>query len=199
MRRYYVDRIRGSRRRFFGAVFIVCLLAAAGVTGGPWFAGAAKTHGALDQDTMAVEGHAKPALCMKLKKGGTVRIELYPEHAPKTVERIVKLVQDGFYDGLEFHRVESFLVQTGKRDHDLEPLEGEMFGQKIWHEEGMVGMARLPTGYDTATTQFYILKERKPVLNGEYALFGRVIEGMEHIHNIKKGNKIESISLCWVE
>lgn len=150
-------------------------------------------------DTASAAGTVRKGLCMTLEKGGTVIIELYPEHAPKTVERIMKLAGEGFYDGLRFHRVESFLVQTGKGEHDLPPFEGEMFGQRIWHEEGMVGMARLPNGYDTATTQFYIMKERRANLNGEYTLFGRVVSGMEHIHSLKKGRKIESLTICDIE
>jgi cyclophilin family peptidyl-prolyl cis-trans isomerase len=155
---------------------------------------------AVDTDTTSTEVAVRKGLCMKLEKGGTIIIELYPDKAPMTVERIMKLAGDGFYDGLKFHRVESFLVQTGKADHDLPPLEGEMYGQrKIWHEEGMVGMARLPNGYDTATTQFYIMKERRPKLNGEYTLFGRVVSGMEHVHGLKKGHKIKSLVICDIE
>ncbi len=166
------------------------------------FAGArqADSTAAADPDTVLTEAAVRKGLCMKLEKGGTVVIELYPDKAPKTVERIMKLAGEGFYDGLKFHRVESFLVQTGKADHDLPPLEGEMYGQrKVWHEEGMVGMARLPNGYDTATTQFYIMKERRPKLNGEYTLFGRVVSGMEQIHALKKGDKIESLTICDIE
>lgn len=159
----------------------------------------ADTTGAGEPDTASVEGISRKGLCMEIEKGGAVVIELYPEMAPKTVARVMKLAEEGFYDGLKFHRVESFLVQTGKGEHDLPPLEGEMFGQRIWHEEGMVGMARLPNGYDTATTQFYIMKERRPMLNGEYTLFGRVVSGMEHIHGIKKGRKIKSLSVCEIE
>lgn len=159
----------------------------------------ADTLGTADPDTPSVEGTARKGLCMKLEKGGAVIMELYPEMAPKTVARIMKLAGEGFYNGLKFHRVESFLVQTGKGKHDLPQLEGEMYGQRIWHEEGMVGMARLPSGYDTATTQFYIVKERRPKLNGEYTLFGRVQSGMEHVHSIKKGNKIESLTICDIE
>lgn len=138
----------------------------------------------------------RQGLCMKLEKGGAVIIELYPEKAPLAVARITELAEKGFYDGLEFHRVESFLIQTGKKEHELQPVEGEMFSQKLWHEEGMVGMARLPNDYDTATTQFYIMKERRPGLNGEYTLFGRVVEGMEFVHKIKKGHTIESLTPC---
>jgi len=159
----------------------------------------ADTLGTAEPDTASAEGTVRKGLCMKLEKGGAVIIELYLEMAPKTVARVMELTGEGFYDGLEFHRVESFLVQTGKGKHDLPPLEGEMFGQKIWHEEGMVGMARLPNGYDTATTQFYIMKERRSKLNSEYTLFGRVQSGMEHVHGIKKGRKIESLTICDIE
>ena len=153
-----------------------------------------------DSSAAPVEEEAPgQGLCMKLEKGGAVVIELYPDMAPLAVARITELAAQGFYDGLEFHRVESFLVQTGKKEHELPPVEGEMFSQKLWHEEGCVGMARLPNDYDTATTQFYIMKERRPRLNGEYTLFGRVIEGMESVYNIKKGHKIESLIPCKLE
>jgi cyclophilin family peptidyl-prolyl cis-trans isomerase len=190
--------IRRIRRVPLSPALLSCFIAAVSMAGS-FHVAAAETTGTVPQDTVFAEEDTASCICMKLEGGGTVRIELYPEQAPKTVERILKLVREGFYDGLKFHRVESFLVQTGRKDSELEPLEGEMFGQKIWHEEGMVGMARLPTGYDTATTQFYIMKERKPKLNGEYTLFGCVVEGMEHIRDIKKGNKIDSISLCGAE
>ncbi len=170
-----------------------------GLSSAPAGARTADSLGAAAPDTASIGEEVRKGLCMTLEKGGTVIIELYPDKAPKTVERIMELAGGGFYDGLRFHRVESFLVQTGKGEHDLPPLEGEMFGQRIWHEEGMVGMARLPNGYDTATTQFYIMKERRPNLNGEYTLFGRVVSGMEHIHALKKGGKIESLTVCDIE
>lgn len=144
----------------------------------------------------AEEEAPRQGLCMELEKGDSVVIELYPGKAPLAVARITELAGQGFYDGLEFHRVESFLVQTGRKEHELSPVEGEMFSQKLWHEEGMVGMARLPDDYDTATTQFYIMKERRPRLNGEYTLFGRVIEGMEYVHSIEKGHRIKSLIPC---
>ena len=154
---------------------------------------------AVREDTALTPTHEeapRQGLCMKLEKGGAVIIELYPEKAPLAVARITELAEQGFYDGLEFHRVESYLVQTGRKEHELQPVEGEMFSQKLWHEEGCVGMARLPNDYDTATTQFYIMKERRPKLNGEYTLFGRVVKGMEFVHKIKKGHEIESLFLC---
>ncbi len=129
-------------------------------------------------------------MVLELEEDGKIVIQLLPEDAPKTVERIVSLAEDGFYDGVEFHRVESYLVQAGRKECDVPPLEGEMFSQYLRHEEGMVGIARLPADYDSATNQFYICKKSLPRLNGEYTLFGKVTGGMDIIHNMEEGRKI---------
>jgi len=128
-----------------------------------------------------------------LDKGGEIVMELMPKEAPLAVERFTLLVKDGFYDGLKFHRVESWIVQTGKKETDLEPIEGEMFFQDLKHDKGMVGMARFADDYDSATTQFYILKECKAVLNGEYTIFACVVKGMDVVTKVKKGAKIKEI------
>ncbi len=128
-----------------------------------------------------------------LDKGGEIVMELMPSEAPITVERFTMLVNDGFYDGLKFHRVESWLIQTGKKETELETIEGEMFYQSLKHDKGMVGMARYPDDYDSATTQFYILRECKNALNGEYTIFACVVEGMDVVMSVKKGMKIKEI------
>lgn len=128
-----------------------------------------------------------------LDKGGEIVMELMPKEAPIAVERFTLLVNDGFYDGLKFHRVESWIIQTGKKETDLETIEGEMFFQDLKHDKGMVGMARLVDDYDSATTQFYIVKECKAVLNGEYTIFACVVEGMDLVTKVKKGTKIKEI------
>lgn len=136
-----------------------------------------------------------PEIQITLKKGGDIVIELLPDMAPRAVERILTLVREGFYNDLRFHRVEPYLVQTGKKESELSPIEGEMFGQNCPHKIGMVGMARLPDDYDSATTQFYIMKKGHPPFNGEYTLFGCVIEGMDNVQRIKKGWKIKEIKI----
>ena len=150
---------------------------------------------AIDSIDESTEKTPYKRIRIVLEKGGEIVIELLADEAPLAVERIIALVQEGFYNGLKFHRVESYLVQTGRKDSDLPPVEGEMFGRAIRHEVGMVGMARLPDDYDSASTQFYIMKERRPRLNGEYTLFGRVIAGMEHVGKIKKGWKIKTVAV----
>ncbi len=146
------------------------------------------------EEGKAVE-EAFPRMVITTEKYGDIVVELYPKEAPKAVERITSLVRSGFYNGLWFHRVESYVIQTGAIDSDLPKLEGEMFSQKLTHEEGMVGMARLPDDYDSAKTQFYICKKHLPLMNSEYTLFGKVIEGYDIVKKIKKGDKIATITI----
>jgi cyclophilin family peptidyl-prolyl cis-trans isomerase len=134
-----------------------------------------------------------PRVEIVMENGGRIVLELLPKEAPITVERFTELVRDGFYDGLRFHRVESWLVQTGKKDSELPPIEGEMFSQNLKHDKGMVGMARLVDDYDSATTQFYILKECKNALNSEYTIFACVTSGMDVVEKIEKGDEIKTI------
>ena len=136
-----------------------------------------------------------PHMVITTEKYGDIVIELYPKLAPKAVERITSLVESGFYNGLWFHRVESYVIQTGAIDSDLPKIEGEMFSQKLTHEEGMVGMARLPDDYDSAKTQFYICKQHLPLMNNEYTLFGKVTQGYDIVKKIKKGDKIKTIAI----
>ncbi|MFA4948424.1 MAG: peptidylprolyl isomerase [Candidatus Krumholzibacteriia bacterium] len=140
-------------------------------------------------------GEALPRMVITTEKYGDIVVELYPKEAPKAVERIMSLVRSGFYNGLWFHRVESYVIQTGAIESELPKIEGEMFSQKLTHEEGMVGMARLPDDYDSAKTQFYICKQHLPLMNNEYTLFGKVIQGIDIVKKIKKGNKIKTITI----
>jgi cyclophilin family peptidyl-prolyl cis-trans isomerase len=138
---------------------------------------------------------ANPVMRIILDKEGEILIELLPGVAPIAVERILTLVRDGFYDGLRFHRVEPYLIQTGKWESELPPIEGEMFFQKVSHDVGCVGMARYPDDYDSATTQFYIMKKHRPRLNGEYTVIGKVLKGMDCVMKVKKGCKIDRVVL----
>ena len=132
---------------------------------------------------------------IEMENGAKIELELYPEAAPKTVENFTKLVNEGFYDGLTFHRIiPGFMIQGG------DPLGNGMGGAKenikgefranghpnpIKHTRGVISMAR---AYDpnSASSQFFIMHADAPHLDGQYAAFGKVIEGMETVDNFLK-------------
>ncbi len=124
-----------------------------------------------------------------------IEIELYPDVAPKTVDNFVKLCNEGFYDGLIFHRVvKDIIVQTGSPNGtgaggSSTAIKGEFaangFNNTIRHRRGVLSMARLPDNNNSATSQFFIVTcaEGSEItdFNGEYAAFGRIVSGMEII------------------
>ncbi len=128
-----------------------------------------------------------------MKNGKTIELELYPQYAPITVENFIKLVKDGFYDGLTFHRVISgFMIQggcplgngTGGPGYEI---KGE-FAQNgvdnpLKHTRGVISMARsmMP---DSAGSQFFIMHQDAPHLDGGYAAFGKVTKGIEVVDEI---------------
>ncbi len=134
-------------------------------------------------------------LYMDLKDGRVV-IALRPDLAPKHVERIKKLTREGFYDGTPFHRViDGFMVQggdptgTGRGGSELPDLPAEFSPpSKARHLEGVLSMARTADP-DSANSQFFIMLAPSPHLDGQYTIWGQVVEGMEYVHMIKKGDK----------
>ena len=132
-----------------------------------------------------------PIIDMKLETG-TVSILLRPDLAPNHVQRIIDLSESGFYDGVPFHRViEGFMAQTGDPTgtgtggSDLPDLEPE-FNDRAF-ERGTLGMAR-SRALNSANSQFFIVYDSAPHLNGQYTLFGKVIAGMDLIDGLKKGS-----------
>ena len=122
---------------------------------------------------------------------GRVVIELRPDLAPQHVERIRTLAADGFYDGIVFHRViDGFMAQTGDPTgtgtggSDLPDLPAEFSAQAFLR--GTLGMART-NNPNSANSQFFITFEPAPWLNGQYTVFGQVIEGMEFVDQITRG------------
>jgi len=133
----------------------------------------------------------KDMLYLDLKDGRVV-IKLLPEVAPKHVERIKTLTREGFYDGLTFHRViDGFMAQTGDPTgtgtggSDYPDLPAEFSDEPF--KPGTLGMARTANP-NSANSQFFITFDEAPHLNGQYTVVGRVIEGMEHVDSIKKGD-----------
>ncbi|MER2080288.1 MAG: peptidylprolyl isomerase [Ruminococcus sp.] len=134
-----------------------------------------------------------PIVTIEMNNGKTIKAELYPEIAPNTVNNFISLVQKGFYDGLTFHRViYGFMIQggcpygtgTGGPGYQIKgEFAGNGFANNLAHEEGVLSMARsmMP---DSAGSQFFIMHKAAPHLDGQYAAFGRVIEGMDVVNEI---------------
>lgn len=130
---------------------------------------------------------------IKMVSGGIMKAELYPEIAPKTVENFVKLIEQKFFDGLIFHRVISgFMIQGGGYDakyvhHDADSIVGEFsangFTNDLKHTPGVLSMARTNMP-NSASSQFFIMHQAAPHLDGSYAAFGKVVEGMDVVDMI---------------
>lgn len=140
-----------------------------------------------------------PIVTMTLENGGQIVLELYPDKAPNTAANFIALAQSGFYDGLTFHRsVPGFVVQGGDPQGDGTggpgySIEGEFLanGYKyntLSHSRGVISMARA-NDYNSAGSQFFIVLDdgKKSQLDGKYASFGRVIEGMQYVDEIAGG------------
>ena len=136
---------------------------------------------------------ANPVVTFEMENGDIMKAELYPEIAPNTVKNFVSLVKKGFYDGLTFHRVISgFMIQggcpngngTGGPGHTIKG-EFSMNGVKndLKHTPGVLSMAR-SMAPDSAGSQFFIMHKTSPHLDGQYAAFGQVIEGMDVVNKL---------------
>jgi peptidyl-prolyl cis-trans isomerase B (cyclophilin B) len=135
-----------------------------------------------------------PIIKFTIKDFGEITAELYPDKAPKTVENFLKLVDEGFFSGLIFHRVIcGFMIQGGGYDEDFQQkhtasIKGEFasngFRQNdIKHTRGVLSMARTMVK-DSASSQFFIMHQNAPHLDGEYAAFGIVTKGIEVVDEI---------------
>ena len=132
---------------------------------------------------------------IEMENGKKIKIELYPEAAPITVKNFEKLVSEGFYDGLIFHRViEGFMIQGGDPEGTgmggaKEKIKGEFkangVDNPIKHTRGVISMAR-SMNPNSASSQFFIMHQDAPHLDGQYAAFGKVIEGMDVVDEIAK-------------
>lgn len=133
-----------------------------------------------------------------LENGNTIEMAFYPEDAPKTVENFVTLAKKGFYDNLTFHRVvPDFVVQGGcpKGNGTGGPgytIPAEFNAQK--HLRGSVAMARSQHP-DSAGSQFYICYGATPHLDRNYTVFGKVTSGMEHVDQIKQGDRMKTVEI----
>ena len=131
---------------------------------------------------------SNPIVTIEMEDGGVMKAELYPDIAPNTVNNFISLVQSGFYDGTIFHRViPGFMIQGGDPDGTGMggpgySIKGEFsqngFKNELLHTRGVLSMARAMDP-DSAGSQFFVMVDDAPHLDGGYAAFGKVIEGME--------------------
>ena len=134
-----------------------------------------------------------PIVTIEMENGGVIKAELYPDVAPNTVNNFISLVKKGFYDGLIFHRViPGFMIQggcpcgtgTGGPGYKIKgEFTGNRFKNDLKHTRGVLSMARAMHP-DSAGSQFFIMHEDAPHLDGQYASFGKVIEGMDVVDAI---------------
>lgn len=129
-----------------------------------------------------------PVVTIEMENGNTIKVELYPDIAPNTVKNFVSLVSSGYYNGLIFHRViPGFMIQggcpqgsgMGGPGYSIKgEFSGNGFNNTLKHDKGVLSMARSASP-NSAGSQFFIMVEKAPHLDGQYAAFGKVIEGIE--------------------
>lgn len=131
---------------------------------------------------------------------GVIELELYPEHAPVTVNNFVFLAREGFYDGVKFHRViANFVIQggdptgTGAGGPGYR-FEDEVKNNPLKHERGVISMAN--AGPNTNGSQFFITHSPQPHLNGRHTVFGKVVKGMEVVDAIQQGDVMTRVTIA---
>ncbi len=147
-----------------------------------------------------------PKIKFTIKGFGEITAELYPEKAPKTVENFLSLVESGFFTGLIFHRViNGFMIQGGGFDEDFDQKEadsikGEFYANgfmqnDLRHTRGVLSMART-SAPNSASSQFFIMHRDAPHLDGQYAGFGKVVEGIDVVDKIAN---VQTTSRGWYD
>jgi peptidyl-prolyl cis-trans isomerase B (cyclophilin B) len=152
----------------------------------------------------AMEIDPRKVYRVKIETGkGTIRLELYPQHAPKTVNNFVFLIRQGFYDGVSFHRViGNFMIQGGDptgsgRGGPGYRFENETKGNPLRHETGVISMAN--AGPDTNGSQFFITHSPQPHLDGRHTVFGKVTAGQEVVNTLRQGDRMDTVEVEEIE
>ena len=131
---------------------------------------------------------------------GTIELELYPQHAPQTVNNFVFLAGQGYYDGVKFHRViADFMIQTGDptgtgRGGPGYKFADECKGNPLKHERGVISMAN--AGPNTNGSQFFITHVATPHLNGKHTVFGKVTKGQDVVDAIRQGDVMTTVKVA---
>lgn len=179
--------MKSLKKRIGSTLCILCMMAGLTGCGG-------NTNNVVEE-TKIVAIEATPIATITVKDFGTITLELYPKMAPNTVNNFIKLANDGFYDGLTFHRViKGFMIQGGDPDGvgtggPGYRIAGEFaqngFDQNtISHIKGVISMAR-SNSPDSGGSQFFIMTEDGTYLDGQYAAFGEVTDGMDVVESIE--------------
>ncbi len=178
-----------SIKKVFALILALCLISVV-------FAGC----GASNENTSTGEYKVTHTATVSVKGHGDIQLELYGEVAPITVANFYKLANDGFYDGLTFHRViEGFMIQGGDPKGDGtggsdEEIKGEFSANgvenPISHTRGVISMARNSISMDSASSQFFIMHADSTYLDGQYAAFGCVTKGMDVVDDIAKNTTV---------
>jgi peptidyl-prolyl cis-trans isomerase B (cyclophilin B) len=130
---------------------------------------------------------------------GTIELELYPQHAPKTVNNFAFLAGEGFYDEVSFHRViADFMIQGGDptgtgRGGPGYRFEDETRGNPLRHETGVISMAN--AGPNTNGSQFFITHSPQPHLDGRHTVFGKVVQGQDVVDAIRQGDRMQKVTV----
>ncbi|HJN56693.1 MAG: peptidylprolyl isomerase [Candidatus Woesearchaeota archaeon] len=172
------------------AMFLAFILLIAGCGGNNITAGVTAIDG--------VEKMENKIVTVETSKG-VIKFELFEDKAPITTKNFIELVGKGFYDGLTFHRVEpGFVIQGGDPNGDGTGGSGKNIPLEIHkdlrHTKGTVAMARSQDP-NSASSQFYITLADTPFLDDNYAVFGRVVEGMDVVESIKVGDKMDKVTI----
>lgn len=209
-------RILSSSRRFLAALGLACLLAAPAHAMGQRPQSppeAQEAHPAASiSDMEEAAGHLLilgPKIVFDTTKG-KITIVTFPKEAPRTFDQVVKLVESGFYDKCQFHRVvPGFAVQTGDpasktlaatdpkvgKGGSGSPLPPEYEGQTVKHLLGTVAMARKVSDPNSADSQFYITLSAQPHLDGAFTVWGQVTGGMDVVRSLAQGDRINHAAL----
>ncbi|WP_276353362.1 peptidylprolyl isomerase [Cohnella caldifontis] len=167
---------------------------AASPSNSPAASDAAPSPSASDDPGAAPHSDKNPVVTIEMDNGRTIKLELFPDIAPNTVNNFISLVKKGFYDGMIFHRVmPGFMIQGGDPEGTGMggpgyAIKGEFtangFQNDLKHKRGILSMARKSEPMDSAGSQFFIMVADYPSLDGQYAAFGNVIEGMDTVDEI---------------
>jgi len=148
---------------------------------------------------LAIETDRNYKVTIETSKGA-VELELYPQHAPKTVNNFIFLARDGFYDGVSFHRViGNFMIQGGDptgsgRGGPGYRFEDEFDGNPLRHERGVISMANAGPG--TNGSQFFITHGPQPHLDGRHTVFGKVTKGQDVVDAIEQGDLMVKVTVA---